>query len=78
VYLTTGLSPPKSVSHMFGNWLHILDDNMKKITIAGVAALCWAIYRCRNNIIFNKKVFFIYASYFQEDILATLLAAAAA
>jgi hypothetical protein len=53
-YVTTGLSPSKSVSHMFGNWLHILDDNIKKITMVGVAALCWAIWRCRNDIIFNK------------------------
>jgi hypothetical protein len=30
VYLATGLSPPKSVFHMFENWLHILDGNMKK------------------------------------------------
>jgi hypothetical protein len=54
VYLATGLSPPKTVSHMFGNWLHFLDYNMKKITMTGVAALCWAIWRCRNDIIFNN------------------------
>jgi hypothetical protein len=53
-YVITGLSLSKYVSHMFENWLHILDDNMKKITMAGVAALCWAIWRCRNDIIFNK------------------------
>jgi hypothetical protein len=35
VYLATGLSPPKSVSHIFGNWLYILDDNMKKETMLG-------------------------------------------
>jgi hypothetical protein len=34
-YLATGISWPKSVSHMFENWLHNLDDKMKKITIAG-------------------------------------------
>jgi hypothetical protein len=68
VYLATGLSPPKSVSHMFGNWLHILDDNMKKITMAGVAALCWAIWRCRNGIIFNKTK---YSSFMQVTFRGT-------
>jgi hypothetical protein len=54
VYLATGLSPPKSVFHMFENWLHILDGNMKKITMTGVTVLCWIIWRCQNDIIFNK------------------------
>jgi hypothetical protein len=40
VYLATDLSQLKSVSHMLGNWLHILDDKMKKITMTGVTALC--------------------------------------
>jgi hypothetical protein len=35
VYLATGLTPSKSVSHIFGNWLHFLDDKMKRITMAG-------------------------------------------
>jgi hypothetical protein len=78
-YLATGLSPPKSVSHMFGNWLYILDDNMKKITMTGVAALCWVIWRYRNDIIFNKIK---YSSFMQAtlrgDILAMFLNADAA
>jgi hypothetical protein len=41
-YLAIGLSPPKSVSHMFDKWLHNLDDKMKRIIMAGVTALCWA------------------------------------
>jgi hypothetical protein len=40
VYLATGLPPPKSVFYMFGNWLHNQDDKIKKITMAGVTALC--------------------------------------
>jgi hypothetical protein len=68
VYLATSLSPSKSISHMFGNWLHILDDKMKKITMAGVAALCWAIWRCRNDIIFNKSK---YSSFMQATFRGT-------
>jgi hypothetical protein len=78
IYLATGLSPPRSISHMFGNWLHILDDKIKKITMAG-CRLCWAIWRCMNDIIFNKIK---YSSFlhviFRGGILASLLNAVAA
>jgi hypothetical protein len=40
IYFATGLSQPKSVFHMLGNWLHILDNKMKKDNNGGVAALC--------------------------------------
>jgi hypothetical protein len=66
VYLATGLTPPNSVSYMFRNWLHFLDDKMKKITMAGVAALCWAIWRCRNDIIFNNTK---YSSFMQATFM---------
>jgi hypothetical protein len=36
VYLATGLSRCKSVSHMLENWFQILGDKMKKIIMAGV------------------------------------------
>jgi hypothetical protein len=54
----TSLTPPKPVSHMFWNWLHFLDDKMKKITMAGVATLCWVIWRCRNDTIFNSTKYY--------------------
>jgi hypothetical protein len=60
IYLATDLSPSKSVSHMFENWLHMIDDKMKKITMMGAAVLCWVIWRCWNGIIFNKNQVFFY------------------
>jgi hypothetical protein len=54
VYLATRLSPHNSVSHIFANWLHIVNDNMRKITMSGVVTLCWVIWRCQNGIIFNR------------------------
>jgi hypothetical protein len=53
---------------MFGNWLHFLDDKMKKITMTGVAALCWAIWRCQNDIIFNNTK---YSSFMQATFRGT-------
>jgi hypothetical protein len=57
VYLATSSPPQRSISHMLGYCLHNLDDNLKNITFAGVV-LCWPIWRCRNDIIFNKIKYF--------------------
>jgi hypothetical protein len=49
-------------------------DHVFKILV-GIAALCWAIYRCPNDLFFlNCK----YTPYFQGNILATVLGTAAA
>jgi hypothetical protein len=39
---------------MFGNWLTNQYKEIRKLIWVGVAAVCWAIWRCRNDIIFNK------------------------
>jgi hypothetical protein len=44
-----------NVDHMFGKWLDGVDTNSKAMIRIGVSALCWSIWRCRNDIIFNKK-----------------------
>ena len=62
VYLAIGLTPPKSISHMLGNWLSNFDNNERRVVLVGAAALCWAIWRCRNDIIFKKTK---YSSFMQ-------------
>jgi hypothetical protein len=59
-YFATGLSPFLTISHMLENSLHILDNNMKKITMTEVTPLCWVIWRCQNDIIFNKIKYFLF------------------
>jgi hypothetical protein len=54
VFYATDLSPPRSVSHMLGRWLSNQYHNIKKMILVGVGALCWAIWRCRSDMIFNK------------------------
>jgi RsiW-degrading membrane proteinase PrsW (M82 family) len=39
---------------LFGTWLNNQPKNLKDLIWVGVAALCWAIWRCRNDVIFNK------------------------
>ena len=54
VHLATGLSPPISISHMLGNWLSLYNKNERNLILVGCAALCWAIWRSRNDIIFDN------------------------
>ena len=39
---------------MFGNWLNGVDKQSKALIRVGVSALCWSIWRCRNDFIFNN------------------------
>ena len=39
---------------MLGNWLSNFSDKERRVMLVGAAVLCWAIWRCRNDIIFNK------------------------
>ena len=54
IFFATGLSPPRSVCHMFGSWLSNQSKKIRNLIWVGVAAVCWAIRNCRNDIIFNK------------------------
>jgi hypothetical protein len=54
IYMTFGLSPPKNIYNLFGNWLK---DIPKKDLIqirVGVCAVIWTMWNTRNNFIFNK------------------------
>jgi hypothetical protein len=39
---------------MFGNWLNGVDKKIKARIRIGVCALMWAIWNCRNDVIFNQ------------------------
>jgi hypothetical protein len=54
IFFATNLKQPRSISHLFGPWLNNQTKTMKGLIWVGVAALCWAIWRCRNDLIFNK------------------------
>jgi hypothetical protein len=55
VYLATGLTQPKSIRHMFGSWLSNQNSKIRALIWVGIAALCWAIWKTRNDIIFHKN-----------------------
>jgi hypothetical protein len=39
---------------MFGTWLNNQRKKIKGLIWVGTDALCWAIWRCRNDVIFRK------------------------
>jgi hypothetical protein len=55
VYFTYKLPPPTKITNMFGNWLNGVPKNATARIRIGVSALCWSIWTCQNNIIFNTQ-----------------------
>jgi hypothetical protein len=56
VYFTYNIPPPTNITNMFSNWLNGVDKTDKARIHIGVSALCWSIWTCRNNFVFNKYV----------------------
>ena len=55
IFYTYNLPPPTNITNMFGNWLNGIDKKTKARIRIGVSALCWSIWTCRNDIVFNKS-----------------------
>ena len=55
VNFTSDITPPTNISNMFADWLDGIDKRSKAKIRIGVSALCWTIWRVRNDIIFNQK-----------------------
>ncbi|WVZ51380.1 hypothetical protein U9M48_002532, partial [Paspalum notatum var. saurae] len=49
------LTKPNNAPHMFGSWLQGLPSTWQRIVLLGAAALCWSIWLCRNDLVFEKK-----------------------
>ena len=77
--LATGLTPPKSISHMLGYWLTGVNKKDRLLIFVRATALIWAIWCTRNDLIFEKKTgYLFYVGYFQRSILAVILVPTAA
>jgi hypothetical protein len=57
IFYATNLNQPRSINHMFGNWLNNQHKDVKHLIWVGIAAICWAIWKCRNDIVFKKTKF---------------------
>ena len=47
--------PPVSIGSLFGTWLAGVEHTTVSRIRIGICALIWAIWNCRNDIIFNRK-----------------------
>ena len=54
VHFTFSITPPTSATNLFGNWLNGVDKTTKDSIRVGVCAFLWAIWNCRNDVIFNN------------------------
>ena len=54
IHFTFNITPPTSISNLFGNWLNGTDKDTKARIRIGVSACLWTIWNCRNDIVFNK------------------------
>jgi hypothetical protein len=54
VHFTYNIPPPTNINNLFGNWLNGIDKQTKARICVGVCALVWAIWNCRNEVVFNR------------------------
>jgi hypothetical protein len=54
VHFTFRISPSANIKNMFRNCLNGIDKRKKARISVGVCALLWAIWNCRNDIVFNR------------------------
>jgi hypothetical protein len=53
IQIGSTLYPPRSVAHIFGNWLNGVDHRFKILIRVGAIAIIWSLWLCRNDKVFN-------------------------
>ena len=54
--MASGLSPPTSVTNVFGNWLQGIDVKYRILIRVGALAVIWSLWLCRNDKVFNNRL----------------------
>ena len=49
------INPPVDIESLFGTWLAGVEHNTAVRIRIGICALLWAIWNCRNDMIFNRQ-----------------------
>jgi hypothetical protein len=52
---TFGIMKPVSIGHLFGLWLRSFSNKQRNLVLVGLAALCWALWISRNDMVFQKS-----------------------
>ena len=53
IHIAFNITPPNSVNTLFGTWLNGIEPDLARHIRVGVCALMWAIWNCRNDLVFN-------------------------
>ena len=54
IHFTFNITPPTSVTNLFGNWLYGVGKDTKASIRIGMCAFLWVIWNCRNDVVFNN------------------------
>jgi hypothetical protein len=55
IYFAYNIPAPSNITNMFGKWLNGVNKHDKARIRIGISALCWSIWTCRNDMVFNKQ-----------------------
>lgn len=55
VHIAFNITPPDSIHTLFGTSLNGVDTNSARHIRIGICALLWAIWNCRNDMVFNRQ-----------------------
>jgi hypothetical protein len=55
IYFAYNIPAPSNITNMFGKWLNGVSKHGKARIRIGISALCWSIWTCRNDMVFNKQ-----------------------
>jgi hypothetical protein len=47
--------PPENVEDLFGAWIKSFLKTQRNLVLCGAAALCWTLWKTRNDACFNNK-----------------------
>jgi hypothetical protein len=54
VQVTFNIVNPTSIAHVFNGWANGLGKQVKSLLLVGAAALYWALWTSRNDIVFDN------------------------
>ena len=57
IRIASNVSPPIDINMLFGTWLTSVEPNIAGHIWIGICALLWAIWNCKNDMIFNRQHF---------------------
>jgi hypothetical protein len=60
VQVTFNIVTPTFVVNLFNGWANGVGKQFKKLVLVGAAALCWALWTSRNNVVFDNSPFKTY------------------